>query len=319
MKTVSAALQAHFGQAMTTLAVLWKIARLDGTVLGFTSFDKNITYNGTTYLASSGFLPSANDDNSDMSVDSLEVIGFLDNVIIKESDIRNGVYDFALVEQRIVNWNDLTQNDLLLRRAIVGNISMKNGAFTAELRGLTQYLSTYIGSLYSPLCRAELYSTPSNNVSPGDHYFCYVKEADYQQNGSVSSAADASHIVPNAGLLQKGSATPIAPAPSGWFTDGQLTFTSGPNNGFSFEIKSWDGTTLILFLPMPFPPNANDTFMIEPGCDKTSTATGCLKFQGYSTDGFQSIIAPTNILNFRGEPFIPGNDLYYQYPDATYK
>jgi len=317
MKTVSAALQTHLGQATTTLAVLWKVTRLDGTVLAFTSFDQNITYLGTTYLASSGFLPSANDFNSDLSVDSVEMIGFLDNVIIKENDIRNGIYDYALVEEHIVNWKDLSQGDLFLRKGIIGNITMKNGQFTAEVRGLTQFLSTYIGSLYGPLCRAELYSTPTNNVSPGDHYFCYVKEADYQQTGSVFSAADALHIVPNAGLLQKGSATPTAPAPANWFNDGEITFTSGANKGFSFEIKGWDGATLTLFLPMPFQLQSGDTFTIEPGCDKTPTATGCLKFQGYSTDGFQSIIAPTNILNFRGEPFIPGNDLYFQYPDAV--
>lgn len=529
MKTVSAALQTHLGQPNTTLAVLWKVTLLSGTVLAFTSFDKNIVYLGITYLASSGFLPSANDFNSDMSVDSLEVAGFLDNVIIKESDIRNGVYDYALVEEHIVNWQNLAQGDLFLRKGIIGNITMKNGLFTAEVRGLTQFLSTYVGSLYGPLCRAELYSTPTNNVNPGDHYFCYVKEADYQQNGSVGTAVDALHFVPGStsptqitwagggqnggpfatvstsafnlvagnsvvvamrwgatavndtagntytslpfqagnttftaseglqffycnnaignannvvtatlasganiytfisawqisggslsvdkqvvgtgssgttlttpsfntagfkscvfaigvdvtgfdtysgaggatfdgnmgsastvaganhkfyisgvqtgvtqsmtdtvsaqwyivaavftftgtGLLQKGSTTPNASAPANWFTDGELTFTSGLNNGFSFEIKTWDGTTLGLFLPMPFSPAPGDTFTIEPGCDKTPTATGCLKFQGYSTDGLQTIIAPTNILNFRGEPFISGNDLYYQFPDAT--
>jgi len=183
MKTVSAALQTHLGQATTTLAVLWKVTRLDGTVLAFTSFDQNITYLGTTYLASSGFLPSANDFNSDLSVDSVEMIGFLDNVIIKENDIRNGIYDYALVEEHIVNWKDLSQGDLFLRKGIIGNITMKNGQFTAEVRGLTQFLSTYIGSLYGPLCRAELYSTPTNNVSPGDHYFCYVKYSSARQSG----------------------------------------------------------------------------------------------------------------------------------------
>lgn len=317
MKTVSAALQTHFGQAVTSLAMLWKITLANGTVLAFTSLDQNVTYLGVTYLASSGFLPNANDNNSDLSVDNLEVTGFLDNVIIKESDLRNAVYDYALVEQRVINWQDLTQGDLLLRKGIIGTVRMVNGKFVAEVRGLTQYLSTYIGSMYGPLCRAELYSTPNNNVNPGDHYFCYVKESDYQQTGSVAAAADASHITPNSGLVQKGSSTPTNPAPAGWFTDGEITFTSGPNSGFSFEIKAWDGTTLTLFLPMPFPPNANDTFTIEPGCDKTPTATGCLKFQGYSTDGFQTIVAPTNILNFRGEPFIPGTDVQLNYPDAT--
>lgn len=297
-----------------TLAVLWKITRSDGTILGFTTHDANIVYNSVTYLASSGFLPSANSTKSDMSVDNVEVSGFLDNTVIKESDIRNAVYDYAKVEQRIVNWADLSMGDVIIRKGIIGNIKMVNGLFVAEVRGLTQYLSTMVGALYGPLCRAELFSNPSNNVDPGSHYNCNVKEADYSQSGSVASAADARTIVPNAGLKQVGSTTPGANAPSGWFTDGELTFTSGPNTGFAFEIKSWDGTTLKLLFPMPNPPNANDAFTIIPGCDKTPTATGCLKFQGY--DKNQNIVAATNIANFRGEPFIPGTDAILQYPNA---
>lgn len=315
MKTVSPALQNHFGQATTTLAMLWTVTLVTGTVLGFTSFDQDLVFNGITYLASSGFLPSANETGSSLSVDNLEVTGFLDHVIITEPDIRNGIYDYALVRQEIVNWADLTMGSVILRNGIIGNITMKNGIFVGEVRGLTQFLSTVMGEMYGPLCRAELYSNPENQVDPGTHYFCNVKEADYIQNGSVSSTpGTATSIIPNAGLLQIGSATPSAPAPPGWFNDGQLTFTSGLNNGFSFEIQTWDGSDLDLFLPLPYQPATGDTFTIEPGCDKTPTATGCLKFAGYDTN--QNKVAPTNILNFRGEPDIPGTDLTLQYPDA---
>ncbi len=316
MKNVSDSLKAHLQQSVITLAVLWKVTRQDGTVLGFTSHDQDITYPatgpGVTYLASSGFMPSANDTGSQLQVDNLEITGFLDNAIIKETDIRNGVYDYATVEERIVNYADLTQGDIILRIGIIGNIKMQNGLFVAELRGLTQFLSTMVGSLYGPMCRAELFSTPTGTVDPGTHYACYVKESDYIQTGTVSSSADALHITPQAGLKMVGSTTPGTAAPSGWFNDGELTFTTGPNKGFTFEIKSWDGTTLTLFLPLATQPNAADTFTILPGCDKTPTATGCLKFQGY--DSNQNIVASTNILNFRGEPFIPGMDLILDFP-----
>src|SRR6266851_5321402 len=146
MKTASSNLQAHFGQATTTLAVLWKITRADGTVMGFTTLDQDIAYLGVTYKASSGFLPTANETNSDLTVDNVEVSGFLDSVLIKEQDIRNGVYDYAKIEQRIVNWQDLTMGDVIIRKGIVGNIKMVNGLFTAEVRGLAQYFSTSIGA-----------------------------------------------------------------------------------------------------------------------------------------------------------------------------
>lgn len=314
MKSVSAALQAHFGQATTTLAVLWKVTLQNSTVLAFTSFDQPITYLTVTYTPTNGVLPSANNTNSNMSVDSLALTGFLDGTVVKDTDIRNGIYDYARIEQRIVNWNDLTQGDLLLRKGILGNVKMVNGLFDAEVRGLTQYFSTLIGSLFGPLCRAELFSDQSNTIDSGSKYLCHVKQADYQQNGSVSSAPDANHIVPAAGLKMVGSTTPTVPAPSGWFNDGVITFTSGANNGFSFEIESWDGTTLAMLLPMPNQPSPADTFSIVPGCDKSATSTGCLKFQGYSSDGLQTIVAATNILNHRGEQQIPGMDGILDYP-----
>jgi len=98
-----------------------------------------------------------------------------------------------------------------------------------------------------------------------------------------------------------GSATPTAPAPDGWFNDGLLTFTSGAMNGVSIEVKGWDGTQITLFLPMAFQPAPLDTFTIEPGCNKT--INNChTKFN--------------NIVNFRGEPFIPGLNLTSLYPDS---
>src|SRR5260370_24679945 len=212
MKSVSAALQTHCGQVMTTLAVLWKVTLQNGTVLAFTSFDQPITYLSVTYTPTNGVLPSANNTNSNMSVDSLTLTGFLDGTVVKDTDIRNGVYDYARIEQRIVNWSDLTQGDLLLRKGILGNVKMVNGLFDAEVRGLTQYFSTLIGSLFGPLCRAELFSDQSNSIDPGSKYICHVKQADYQQNGSVSSAIDSNHIVPAAGLKMVGSTTPTAPA-----------------------------------------------------------------------------------------------------------
>lgn len=314
MKSVSAALQAHFGQSMTTLAVLWKVTLQNGTVLGFTSFDQPITYLGQLYTPTNGVLPSANNTNSDMSVDSLELTAFLDGTVVKDTDIRNGVYDYARIEQRLVNWNDLTQLDLLLRRGILGTVKMVNGLLVAEVRGLTQFLSTMLGSLFGPLCRAELYSDQSNSIDPGSKYLCHVKQADYQQNGSVFTSPDANHVVPASGLKMVGSTTPTAPAPSGWFNDGVITWLTGPNSGFSYEIESWDGVTLGFLLPLANQPTPGDTFSIVPGCDKSPTTTGCFKFQGYSSDGLQTIVAPTNILNFRGEPQIPGQDGVLDYP-----
>jgi uncharacterized phage protein (TIGR02218 family) len=299
MKTVSPALQAHFGGDVTTLAILWKLIRQDAVTSGFTTHDVDIVYGGVTYLADTGMTNTASSSKSDLSVDNQEVTAFLDSNTISEADIRAGLYDYATVEIIIVNWADLTMGDFKIRCGSVGEIKMRNGVFTAEIRGLTQRLTTVIGSLYGPLCRAEL-GSGTNSIDMENHYKCKVDISTYRQSGTVTSSADAVTVVPGAGLLMVGSGTPATAAPAGWFNDGLLTFTSGPMNNFKVEVKTWDGTTLKMFLPMAYQPVAGNTFTIEPGCNKT---TG---------DCFGKF---NNIINFRGEPFIPGNDLVTLYPN----
>jgi len=289
MKTAGTDLTTHMGQSCTTLAFLWKVTRVDGTVLGFTTFDQDIVYGGVTYQALTGMSTSASQSGSDLSVDNQEVMGFLDSSSIDEADIRAGLYDNATVEIRQVNWADLTQLDVLMRKGTVGNISIKNGLFTAEIRGLTQKLSTQLGSLYGPVCRAELGSLTTD--SPAPKWPCGVDLSTFEETGSVASSADARTITPAAGLTST----------SGYFDNGLIVFTSGVLDGLTFEIKSWDGTDLKMFLPLPSQPAASDTFTITPGCDHTTS--DCInKFN--------------NIVNFKGEPFIPGNDQVLNYPDA---
>lgn len=303
MKSISVSLMDHFGLGTTTLAMLWKVVRADATIFGFTTHDEDITYNdGTntvTYAAGSGMTNTANASKSDGSVDNLEVTGFLQSDSITEADVRSGLWDNAVISIYVVNYNDLTMGDIKLRSGTTGEIKMGNGVFTAEIRGLTQQLTTVIGQLYGPLCRAELFSNPGMSGSSGfeaaidatSHYFCMLNAASFRQSGSVMSSPNAVTIIPNGGLT----------GASGYFSDGIIHFTSGVLNNYYFEIKNWDGTRLTMYLPLPYMPSATDTFTIEPGCNKT-TSDCFTKFN--------------NIVNFRGEPFIPGNDLVLLYPNA---
>jgi hypothetical protein len=89
----------------------------------------------------------------------------------------------------------------------------------------------------------------------------------------------------------------------GWFAGGVLTWETGPNAGRSIEVKSWTQAAgqLELFLPMGYAIESGDTFRIHPGCDKRLET--CI-------DRF------ANVLNFRGEPYVPGADSLVSYPDA---
>lgn len=55
MKTLSAGLQVHLDTGTTTMCHCWRVTRSDGVVQGFTDHDENLAFDGTTFLAESGF------------------------------------------------------------------------------------------------------------------------------------------------------------------------------------------------------------------------------------------------------------------------
>jgi hypothetical protein len=86
------------------------------------------------------------------------------------------------------------------------------------------------------------------------------------------------------------------------YVGGTIEFTTGQNAGKVIEIAGHDsGTNVVtLFTEMPFPIQPGDTFKLVQGCDKTRET--CKLYN--------------NIINFRGEPDVPGQDEYLRYPNT---
>lgn len=275
MKTISNDLKAHLESAHTTLATCWKLTRRDNTVLGFTDHDADLEIDSVTYIASTGFTPSAIASTAGTEVDNLEAEGMFSSESITEADLLAGYYDYAEIEVFIVNYADLSQGTLPLKRGWLGEVRVNGGRFTAEMRGLTQALSQTIGELYSPSCRATL----------GDAR-CKVDMESRTVTGTVDSGTS-------------GSFTDAARTEtSGLFTGGKVTFTGGNNNGLSMEIKdhvknAGNIGVLTLALPLPYAIEAGDAYTLTQGCDKTLATC---------RDRF------ANVINFRGEPHVPGLD-----------
>ena len=93
-----------------------------------------------------------------------------------------------------------------------------------------------------------------------------------------------------------GTVTPLG-GTSGYFDRGLITFTSGLNTGLSMEVKSYTPGQMILVLPMPYTVAVGNTYSLIAGCDKTFPTC---------RDRF------TNVVNFRGEPYLPGLDSIVQ-------
>ncbi len=122
----------------------------------------------------------------------------------------------------------------------------------------------------------------------------FVAEEAWTRAGVVTGVLDRTRI----------AATIDEPrAIDGWFTGGLLTWETGANTGRAIEISDWVQANgqITLFLPMGYAIQPGDAFRIHPGCDKR-LETCRTRFD--------------NVLNFRGEPYVPGQDAMMSYPDA---
>lgn len=271
MKSLSSGLSSHLAGEVTTLATCWKLTRRDSTVMGFTDHDTDIVYAGVTYKAATGFTPSAVATSDSLAVGDVDVEGMLDTSAIVEADIMAGLYDFAELEIFMVNYADLTQGALKLRRGWLGQVRMGQHRFVAEVRGLSQKLAQNLGERYTAACRAQL----------GD-VRCKINLAAHTVTGSVTSVLNTLQFADTARTEA-----------AGIFTFGVLTFTSGPNAGLSIEIKEYSPGKLTLALPLPSPIAVGHSYSLVKGCDKT-LATCQNRY--------------ANAVNFRGEPHVPGID-----------
>ena len=87
-----------------------------------------------------------------------------------------------------------------------------------------------------------------------------------------------------------------------WFRFGIVLWTGGNNDAISMEVREFSGGWVTLWEPMPFDIAIGDTFTIQTGCAKRITEDCRDKFN--------------NVLNFDGEPFLPGEDAAAEFPDA---
>ncbi|BFD46377.1 MAG: DUF2163 domain-containing protein [Rickettsia endosymbiont of Sergentomyia squamirostris] len=273
MRNLPPTLTHHLKSEVTSLATCWKITRLDKIILGFTDYDQNLLIDDLQYESIASFTPSNVESSSNMAVDNLDLSGQIFTPKINASDLLAGKYDFAEVEIFLVNYQEPNSGKLIQKRGILGEVTLNSNMFCAEIRGLTQFLSQTMCETYLPHCRANLGDTKCkfNLQQPG-----------FTVEETVSRVID-----------QQSFFAQSLNQPNGWFTGGYVIWYSGSNHGLKMEVKDFADTKITLALPMPFAISVSDKFAIMVGCDKSSET--CIeKFQ--------------NIVNFRGEPDLPGID-----------
>jgi len=154
MRNVPADLQAHLDGYATTLCWLWKITRRDGLALGFTDHDQSLVIDGLSYQARSGLTPSEVERRLGFAIDNGAVQGALTSEAISAEDIKNGLYEDALIECFRVNWAKISQI-LKMSQGRLGAIRQKGQAFEAEWTGQAARLERSVGRVFSKICDAE--------------------------------------------------------------------------------------------------------------------------------------------------------------------
>ena len=281
MKPVSPAMAAHLDGDLTSLVTCWRLQRTDGVQMFFTDFDQDLLIDGNWYVADKGYSRTAIANSDSFTVDNLDIIGYLSSDAITDKDLLAGLYDHAEIHIFMVNWQDPGMGTIPLRKGWLGELSIIDKQFTAELRGLGQALLTEIGEVYGPTCRADL----------GDAA-CTVETAALIHSDQVAEVTSRRDFT----LVDYVGADTV-------LAGGVLTFTSGSNAGRSVEVSDWHQTPqqVTLFLAAPFE--------IEPG-DSVTVIRGCDKSFATCRDVF------ANQINFRGFPHIPGTDALTEEPDA---
>jgi uncharacterized phage protein (TIGR02218 family) len=259
-------------------------------VLGFTDHDRDLVVGGVTYYAATGYTATAVSTALGVDVDSLEVQSLLDSAAITEADLQCGLYDGAEVLICAVNYLAPTAGLVILRRGWIGQMTTGRTGWRAEIRGMLEALSQEVGELYSPACRCRELGDARCQVNLAGHT---VGGVDITVTGTVTDVTASRREFGDDGRIEV----------SGHFDAGKITWLTGENHGLTGDVKTYTAAGglvtlgIELQLSMPYPIGLGDTYSMIAGCDRTRE-TCRTKF--------------ANVLNFRGEPDLPGRDRLVQ-------
>lgn len=264
-----------FAGELETVASWWRVYRRDGITHGFVSHDHDLSFDGIRHRTAPGMVPSAIRLSSDLEPDSAEVTGALDDETIRAEDLAAGRFDGARVEMGVVDWETLERE--VLYAGTITTVTQDAGRFSAELASVKSILLRQPIPQTSPTCRAA---------------FC--------GEGCNLSPASFTHEATIATVDRTNAKLSLAGAPGAEkVLDGTISFLDGRSAGQDFAVAAIEGGKIILDRHFGEDVVSGTQVIVREGCDHR-WETCRTRF--------------ANAVNFRGEPFLPGNDLLTRYP-----
>lgn len=260
---------------VTTYCYCWVITRTDGTVIGTTDHDEDVTVDGYLCRSAPGITTTRFSQSLGLDPDDLEVEGYIDGDDIRDEDIRGGLFDNAAVRLYIVDWADPTEFRLLSTGTLGQVVETEGGGFMAQHLSLADDLMRPVGRTYQRTCDTKLGSAR-----------CGVNlDASAYRVTATVTVIDAARL----------TVTGLGPFDDDWFSLGTVTTAAG----YEVAIRNHVGDTLDLWREPEVAISVGDEIVVTAGC-RQDIGTCAAKFN--------------NVPNFQGFPRMPGRDQMVTYP-----
>lgn len=261
------------------MADLYTITLTSGTVLRLTTWDANLVVSGNTFLTGPPSIKrSAIEEKLGLDVSSFEMeihasaTDLLSgpNIPILQA-IAIGMFDGATIRiDRLFMDSSSQQIGTVIRfSGLLGEVDELGRSYAritanALVQLLTQPLPNII---LQPNCVHTLFDAG-----------CGLNKASFAESNTVQAGSTVNKVIS------------LSAKADGYYDNGQIVWTSGPNNGITKAVKTYVAQEFFFNSPLPFAPSAGETFTAYPGDDKTQ-ATCTNKF--------------SNLANFGGFPYVP--------------
>lgn len=258
--------------------------------VGFTSNSRDMTlpgHAGITFKSTPGISPTLIEQALD-SATNVELMGIYRSLSLDQAEVLAGKWDYARCELFVVCWDDTDLGEFLVHDGFTGEFKDYQSYFVTETRGKMAKLSNEVGIATAKRCRvkefrdAECGHTAAQVTISGTAY-------NIEQTLTVASITNDFTIV---FTKLAGTANDV---PANFFASGKITANTttidlGQISREIYQSATATNITITLRRKFPFTVSIGDTFDLVAGCNRT--VEDCMKY--------------SNIINFRGEPYIPG-------------
>lgn len=225
-KNITTSLLTDIQKGVTTMATLIEFRRRDTKTIRLTNHDRDITFEGNVYRHDIPFSLASIATNSDLSVDNTELSLFCDGTLLNKTHFRIGLYNYAEVTIRQVDFTSPSDGSVIMRKGWFGEIvTNEHDVVKITIAGLLKLLDFTVGHTYQPSCDADLgdrrckvAANPSQFFSKLNPYS--VGDWVYRYDTSLMTSL----TVVNPGFETDGART-TGQAITGWSKSSQGAFT----------------------------------------------------------------------------------------------